>query len=160
MSQTGVQRQQDAVENMHFMHLFVLLTHEYGAATVQALCKGLVAKAHVGLPRCKGIEAAHPREDLLTAGCTEEATLTLGPEGEEEARPVVIEGMAFLRRRYSRCRCLEAVRIWGAQGPKLSEGAGMWRKRNGMKVKWGTHQSLRGHTRKPLSHRAFSFILR
>lgn len=72
-----------------------------------------MVKVYVGLFRCKGIEVVYFREDLFIVGCIEEVILILGFEGEEEVRFVVIEGMVFLRRRYSRCRCFEVVRIWG-----------------------------------------------
>lgn len=48
----------------------------------------------------------------------------------------------------------------GAQGPKLSEAAGEWNERKEVGNRMGTHQSLGGHERIPLSNRAFCLILR
>ena len=47
------------------------------------------------LPCWEGLEAAHPRQHSLTAGCREEAAFTLGPEAGEEARLVTRGRMAI-----------------------------------------------------------------
>ena len=95
-------------ENTYLVHLLTQLTHVYGTAPVyQALSVGLVAKVHVSTLGPGG-QRCHPREDVLTAGCKEEARLLRGLK--DGRKPDLLQ--AIQRRQYSRCKCPVALRTW------------------------------------------------